>query len=137
MTDREAMILSVVGNLQREDLSPIEKAMAFRKLLDSGVFVDKKELSKSLGKDETYVGDVLNTLNMDQRIIDDILQNRTTDDVRLLRAIRQAGKTDKLQKSDEQMALYQEFKDKGLSRTKKAAIFRTPLQVNRQILLSL
>lgn len=115
-TDSEAQVMSVVGNLQREDLSNIEKAIAFKKVLDHGIFKDKRDLSKAIGKDETYVGDLLNTVNMDQRIIDDLLKNKTTNDVRLLRTIRTVDKVDETQKSDKQWQLYQRFLAEGLSR---------------------
>ncbi len=75
VSDREAQVMAVVTNLQREDLSNIEKAIAFQKILASGLFKDKREFSKSIGKDETYVGNLVNTVNMNQRIIDDLIQN--------------------------------------------------------------
>lgn len=116
MDDRGAQVMSIVGNLQREELSAIERALAFRKVLEAGLFKDKKELSQAIGKDQTYVGDLLNTLNMDKRIIDDLLQNKTTNDVRLLRAIRRAGNTNEEGYSEMQWALYRRFVDEGLSR---------------------
>jgi len=92
--DKQAQAFSVIGNLHRQNLSAIEKAIAFRKILEFGTFRDTKELSHAIGKNETYVGDVLNTLKMDQRIINDLVQNRTTDDVRLLRAFRRIEKAE-------------------------------------------
>ena len=86
--DQQAQAFSIIGNLHRQNLSTIEKAIAFKKIIDTGVFKNVKEFSKAIGKDESFVGDLLNTLDMDQRIIDDIAQNKTTQDVRLLRAIR-------------------------------------------------
>lgn len=114
--DRTAQVISVVSNLQREDLSTIEKALAFKKILEAGVFKDQKELSAAISKDQTFVGDLLNTLNMDNRIVDDLLKNKTTNDVRLLRAIRRSDKTDNEGKSDGQWSLYQRFINEGLSR---------------------
>ncbi len=113
--EKQAQAFSIIGNLHRKNLSTIEQAIAFKKILDSGAFRDVKELSKTLAKHETYVGDVLNTLNMDQRIIDDLAQNRTTDDVRLLRAIRRIEKAVD-NTSDKQWELYQKFKDEHLTR---------------------
>ena len=114
--NRSAQLMSVVSNLQRKGLYNIELALAFRKILDADVFKDQKELSKAISKDQTYVGDLLNTLNMDKRIIDDLLKNKTTNDVRLLRAIRKAGKTNIDGYSEKQWDLYQRFINEGLSR---------------------
>ncbi len=120
--DRNAQVMSVVSNLQREDLYNVERALAFRKILDAGVFKDQKELSQAIGKDQTYVGDLLNTLNMDKRIIDDLLKNKTTNDVRLLRAIRRSAKTNEEGYSDEQWNLYQRFVNEGLTRKEVLAL---------------
>jgi ParB/RepB/Spo0J family partition protein len=114
--EREAQLFSLVSNLMREDLSTIERALAFRKILQAGIFKNQKELSEAIGKDQTYVGDILNTLNMDKRIIDDLLVNQCTNDVRLLRAIRRAGKTNEQGVSAAQWELYQKFRETGLSR---------------------
>jgi len=116
INEKESQILSVVSNLQREDLYNIERALAFRKILDAKLFKDQKELSQAIGKDQTYVGDLLNTLNMDKRIIEDLLENKTTNDVRLLRAIRRVQKTDINSISEKQWELYQRFKTNNLTR---------------------
>lgn len=116
VSDADSQALSVIANLQREDLNAIEKAMAFKKIMDSGIIKDKRALSKKIGKDETYVGDVLNTLKMDSRIVNDLLENKTTDDVRLLRSIRKADPNTIDGKSEKQWQIYQEFKTENLSR---------------------
>jgi ParB family chromosome partitioning protein len=122
--DRETQVMTLVANLQRKNLHNIERAMAFRKILDAGIFNDKKELSQAIGKDETYVGDLLNTLNMDKRIIDDLLHNKTTNDVRALRAIRKAGQTDENGNSDPQWELYRRFIDDKLNRKEVFSLSR-------------
>jgi len=113
--DKDAQVFSIVGNLMRQNLNLIEKALAFKKILDAEGF-RQKELSKAIGKHETFVSDILNTLEMDQRIIDDLITNKTTEDVRLLRAIRRVD-TAKKNKSDKQYKLYQRYKDEHLTRT--------------------
>lgn len=115
-SDREVQIMSVVANLQRTNLNNIEKAIAFQKILKAKVFKNKKELSLAIGKDETYVGDVLNLLNLDNRIISDIVKNRTTNDVRLLRLIRKVEEVDEEGTSNKQYSVYQKFKNEKLSR---------------------
>ncbi len=115
-TDKETQVMTVVSNLQRIGLNHLEKALAFEKILNAGVFKSKKELSKKIGKDETYVGDIMNILKMDKRIIDDIAINNTTNDVRVLRLIRNVGKLDEKGYSDEQYNLYRQFIEKKLNR---------------------
>ncbi len=115
-TDREVQIMSVVANLQRANLNNIEKAISFQKILKAKVFNTNKELSVAIGKDETYVGDILNLLNMDKRVINDLLRNSTTNDVRMLRIIRKAGKIDATGISDAQYMLYKKMVKDHLSR---------------------
>jgi len=112
--DKDAQVFSVIGNMMRQNLNLIEKAIALRKILDAKGF-NQKELSKAMGKDESFVSDILNTLDMDQRIIDDLVANKTTEDVRLLRAIRRVD-TAKKNKSDKQWALYQRYQAENLTR---------------------
>jgi len=114
-SDEEAQIFSVVGNLQRKNLNTIEKAMAFQKVMTAGLFTDKKAFSKAIGKDETYVGDIMNLLLMDQRIIDDLAENHTVEDVRLLRLIRRREPA-KDNQSDRQWELYQKVLKEKLTR---------------------
>lgn len=114
--DGEMQAMSLVANLQRASLTNFEKALAFEKILNAGVFKNKKELSKAIGKDETYVGDIMNILRMDKRIISHIAKNNPTSDVRLLRIIRQAGEVNKAGLSDEQYTLYQRFLNENLTR---------------------
>lgn len=123
--DRQAQIHSVIGNLQRENLSSIERALAFRKILDKGLFKDKRELSRVIGKDETYIGDLLNTLNLDHRIIDDLVKHRTTDDVRLLRIIRRVESVNGKKESKKQFDLYMRFKHGQLSRLQVVKLARS------------
>ncbi len=105
-TEREIQIMSLVANIQRSNLSSLEYALAFEKILNDGVFKSKKELSKAIGKDETYVGDVINVLKMDERIINDLAENKTINDVRLLRLIRNAYKVEADGRSTKQYSLY-------------------------------
>lgn len=115
--DKDAQVFSIVGNLMRQNLNLIEKALAFKKIMATQDFKDVKQFSKAIGKHDSFVGDILNTLDMDQRIINDLIANKTTEDVRLLRAIRKYDKAKK-NKSDKQWELYQRFKNENLSRNR-------------------
>ena len=114
--DKQARVMSLVANLQRDNLNNIERAVAFQKVLDTEVFANRKELSTAIGKDETYVGDTLNLLNMDKRIIEELSSHNTTNDVRLLRLIRKVEKVDENGISDKQYDLYKKAIYKKLSR---------------------
>jgi len=115
--DQQSQLFSLIGNLQRKNLNLIEQALAFQKVLSNKMFLYNKELSRAIGKDETYVGDVINALKMDKRIIEDLVKNDTLRDVRLLRLIRKIEPTDTNQISDKQWHLYQKVVKEKLSRS--------------------
>lgn len=114
--DRKAQIFSLVGNLQRKNLHPIENAFALHKILKAGIIKDQKELAQVTGKDQTYIGDVLNILKMDQRLIDELIKSKAINDVRMLRIIRKAAPLDENGHSDLQLALYHTVVEKKLNR---------------------
>jgi ParB/RepB/Spo0J family partition protein len=125
ISDTEAQINSIVGNLQRENLSTIELAIAYKKLLDTNIFKDKRELSSAFGKDETYVGDLLHTLEMDGRIIEYLSKSNIIKDLRLLRLIRNYQKVDNNGFSDKQWGLFTKVIKEGLSRAEVADIVKS------------
>jgi ParB family chromosome partitioning protein len=106
VSEREAQIMHVIGNLQRKNLKPIEQALTCQKMLDTRIFKDKRELSKAIAKDETFVGDLLATLQMDSRIIEDLAKNNLIKDLRILRLIRLSSPVDKNGVSEAQWELY-------------------------------
>ncbi len=116
MSDKDAQVQSIIGNLQRKNLRKIELASAYQKVLDVGMFQTAKELSIALGKDETFVSDTLNLLKLDRRIIEDLGKNDSIKDVRLLRMIRNYDPVDELGESDAQYELYKRVLNEKLTR---------------------
>lgn len=63
VTDREALELALVENLQREDLGVLEEAEGYRQLIDEFQFT-QEELAKGIGKDRTSVTNTLRLLRL-------------------------------------------------------------------------
>ena len=114
--DKQTQAMSITANLQRSNLSNLEKAIAFEKILAAGVFKNKKELSQAIGKDATYVSDVINMLKMDKRILNHIAKHNPNADVRLLRIVRQVEKIDEKGISNKQNTLYLHYVHEKLTR---------------------
>ena len=67
--DRQAMEMALVENLQREDLNPIEEAMALEEMIKTyGLTQD--EVSKSVGKSRPYITNALRLLKLPQEVRD-------------------------------------------------------------------
>ena len=72
---RAALEISLIENLQREDLNPIEEAEAFKRLVDE-FNISQEELSKRIGKDRTTIANTLRLLKLPPEVKDHLLQNR-------------------------------------------------------------
>ena len=66
-TDREALVLALVENIQREELNAIEEAQSFRKLIDEFSF-SQEDVAKSVGKDRSTINNLLRLLKLPEEI---------------------------------------------------------------------
>lgn len=69
--------LALIENIQREDLNPIEEALAYRHLVEE-FNLRQEDISSSLGKSRTYITNTMRLLNLDERIIQAIHDGRLT-----------------------------------------------------------
>ena len=56
--------ISLIENIQRENLNPIEEAIAYKNLMDN-YDLTQEELGKAVGKSRTYVSNSIRLLNLD------------------------------------------------------------------------
>jgi len=62
ITDREALELALVENLQREDLNPVEEAQGYQRLAEMGL--SQEEIARAVGKARTTVTNALRLLQL-------------------------------------------------------------------------
>jgi ParB family chromosome partitioning protein len=74
---REALEISLIENLQREDLNPIEAAEGFKDLIEE-FNISQEDLSKRIGKDRTTITNTLRLLKLPAEVRNQLLQNRIT-----------------------------------------------------------
>lgn len=67
ISDAEAMEIALIENIQREDLNPIEEALAYKELMD-GFGLTQEELSSRLGKSRSKIANTIRLLNLDKEI---------------------------------------------------------------------
>lgn len=75
MTDREAMEISLVENLQREDLGPIEEAEAYQRLSDE-FGLTQEQIAKRVGKSRPDVTNTLRLLKLEDEVKELINQGK-------------------------------------------------------------
>jgi ParB family chromosome partitioning protein len=63
LSKEEMLELSLIENLQREDLNPIDQARGYKRLLEE-CGLKQKELSERIGKDRSSVANTLRLLNL-------------------------------------------------------------------------
>ena len=74
---REALEVSLIENLQREDLNPIEEAEAFKRLTEE-FEIGQGELAARIGKDRTTIANTLRLLKLPTEVRNQLIQNRIT-----------------------------------------------------------
>lgn len=104
--DDEAMVISLIENIQREELNPIEEAQAFERLV-SEFNLTQDAVAQQVGKDNTTVSNILRLLKLPQEIQDSISAGTITmGHARALLA---------LENLSEQLKLYQDIISNQLS----------------------
>lgn len=67
LNESQMMEAGVLENLQREDLSPIEEAQAYKTLLDK-LHLTQEQVSKKLGKSRSYIANSLRLLSLPNKV---------------------------------------------------------------------
>jgi ParB family chromosome partitioning protein len=76
--DRMKLELAIIENLQREDLNPIDRALAFQQLV-SQFGLKHAEVGKRVGKSREYVSNTLRILLMPQEMQEALRNNQITE----------------------------------------------------------
>lgn len=67
LSDKEVLEVSLIENIQRQDLNPIEEALAYRKLIEE-FNLTQKELSEKIGKSRVAITNTMRLVNLDERV---------------------------------------------------------------------
>ena len=75
LTDDEATVISLIENLQREDLNPIEEAYGFASLIKD-FDLTQEEAARRVGKSRPAVANALRLLRLPQEVIDAVREGK-------------------------------------------------------------
>ena len=70
LSDQEMMIHSIIENLQREDLNPIEEAKAYQSLIDKGY--THSDIAEKMGKSRPYITNLVRLLTLPDFILKEV-----------------------------------------------------------------
>ena len=77
-SEQTAKEISLIENIQRENLNPIEKALGYKELIEN-YNLKQAELADKLGISRTYVTNTLRILNLDSRVLELALEGKLTE----------------------------------------------------------
>jgi ParB family transcriptional regulator, chromosome partitioning protein len=69
VTDEAALEITLVENIQREDLNPIEEARAYERLMNE-FHLTQEEVASKTGKDRATIGNATRLLRLEKQILD-------------------------------------------------------------------
>lgn len=75
--NENAAKLSLIENIQRVDLNPIEEAMAYKQLMEE-FELKQEELANAIGKSRAYITNAIRLLNLDETVIRYIYNGKIT-----------------------------------------------------------
>ena len=76
-SDEEMMEISLLENLQRENLNPIEEALAYKNMLDK-LGLTQEELSTRVGKSRSHITNIIGILRLPKEVQNMIAEGKLT-----------------------------------------------------------
>ena len=77
LTDQEAAEISIIENIQREDLNDIEEARGYKRLIDEFNY-KQDEIAEKVSKNRTTVANKIRLLKLDERVQQMIIDEKIT-----------------------------------------------------------
>lgn len=74
LSDQDMMLHSIIENLQRENLNPIEEAKAYQSLIDKGF--THTEIAEKMGKSRPYITNLVRLLGLPKHILAEVESGR-------------------------------------------------------------
>lgn len=78
LNDNESAEVAIVENIQRKNLSALEEAKSYKKLLDRG-YLTQEELATRMGKTQGAISNKLRLLNLSNEVQDALLNNEISE----------------------------------------------------------
>ncbi len=76
-TEQEKAEIQIIENLQREDLNPIEEAMAYKRLIEE-FHLKQDEVAERVGKKRTTITNTMRLLNLSNQVQEMLIEEKLT-----------------------------------------------------------
>ncbi|WP_138381207.1 ParB/RepB/Spo0J family partition protein [Luteithermobacter gelatinilyticus] len=77
LSDGEALEIAIIENIQRHDLSPIEEAMGYQRLMDE-FHHTQEQLGRIVGKSRSHIANILRLLSLPETVQDMLADGQLT-----------------------------------------------------------
>ena len=104
--DQQMMEIAILENFQRENLSPIEEAQAYKNFMNK-MDITQEEIAKRFGKSRSHITNLLGLLSLPSEVQKDVTKGNIT--------MSHARVLSKLENKDQILELASEVKEKGIS----------------------
>ncbi len=78
LNDKDSAEVALIENVQRQDLTPIEEAVSYRRILDMG-YLTQEQLAEKLGKNQSTISNKLRLLNLDDDVQEALLDEKISE----------------------------------------------------------
>ena len=78
LDDKNSAEIALIENVQRQDLTPIEEAVSYKKILDMG-YINQTELAEKLGKTQSTIANKLRLLNLNEEVQEALLDGKISE----------------------------------------------------------
>ena len=106
LNDKESAEVALVENIQRKDLTAIEEAVSYKKILDMG-HITQEELAAKVGKTQSTIANKIRLLNLDDEVQEALLEEKISE--------RHARSLLKISDSEKQREMLQQIISKRLT----------------------
>lgn len=104
--DQQMMEIAILENIQRENLSPIEEAQAYKNFMNK-MDMTQEEIAKRFGKSRSHITNLLGLLTLPNEVQKDVTKGNIT--------MSHARVLSKLEDKEQILELAGEVKEKGIS----------------------
>jgi len=78
LNDKDSAEIALIENIQRKNLTPIEEALSYKKILDMG-YITQENLASKLGKSQPSVANKIRLLNLSDEVQEALLENKISE----------------------------------------------------------
>ena len=78
LNDKDSAEIALIENIQRKNLTPIEEALSYKKILDMG-YITQENLATKLGKSQSSVANKIRLLNLSDEVQEALLDNKISE----------------------------------------------------------